>query len=431
MKNKGFLCLVLAFLSPILILGQNVSIVGETNEPNALVRLLAYDDMLTCCQTQLAETQSDKDGKFVLKATVEEITPVDIAVGIERVDFIICPNSSYDIRISVSKREPGVSYYETEPPTMYINSINDGGFYQQYSEVDDMVNGFIYFNIDKIMYGNDLSLLEEIDNQLYKRFGKIKFKYTNDLVRYRKATVESVVNRKKVLNEYFDNQEVLYSHPTYMMVFNDVFKSDFNDADFLSRNPQLAELITLNRIYEKFENKKYDKKTALKALDDIKKSSKYQKNKDVATSFAKLVNDLTYDSEAPDFALMDKSGKTVKLSDYQNDMVLLQFVDRYSPLSKHEFEELNKLQKQWNDTIQVVTIATSETFADNVQIFDNQGYKWQILNLGDNILLLEKYHVKMFPSYVILKKKGRVGMAPAPSPDHKLDIQVRRIYKYL
>ena len=120
----------------------------------------------------------------------------------------------------------------------------------------------------------------------------------------------------------------------------------------------------------------------------------------------------------------------VQLSDYQDDMVLLQFVDRYSPLNEHEFSVLNELQKQWNDTIQVLTIATKETFDDYVQLFEKQGYKWQLLNLDFNIVLLEKYHIVMFPSYVILKKNGRIGMAPAPAPDHNLENHVRRISRY-
>ena len=89
------------------------------------------------------------------------------------------------------------------------------------------------------------------------------------------------------------------------------------------------------------------------------------------------------------------------------------------------------LHKQWNDTIKLVTIATKETFDDYVQLFDNQHYDWQLLNLDNNILLLEAYHVKTYPAYVILKSKNRIGMAPAPSPNHYLDAQVRRISKYL
>ena len=129
--------------------------------------------------------------------------------------------------------------------------------------------------------------------------------------------------------------------------------------------------------------------------------------------------DLSYDSDAPQFSLKDKDGKTVKLSDYQNDMVLLQFVNRVSPMIDREFGVLNELQNQWNDTIQVVTIASSEAFDNYVQLFEKQGYK-----------LLEDYHVKTYPAYVILKRKNKIGMAPAPAPEQYLDFHVRRISKY-
>lgn len=431
MRSKLSLLLLLAVFMPLFALSQNVRIVGKTNRPNTLVRLLTYDNMLTCWQTQIAENQSDKEGKFVLEATVNEITPVEIAVGLERVDFIICPDADYDIEISIAERQADMSYFDAEPPTMYINTINDGGFYAQYLAVSDIVDQFIYDNVEKIVRGRNLKILDELDNQIDKSVGQIKFKYVNDLVKYRKASVMLTVNKRKVMTECFDNQEVLYLLPAYMEVFQELFNTDINDADFLSRNPQLAELITMNNIKKAFFSNVYDKKTALKALDNIKKSSKYQKNKAIATNIEKQFNDLTYNAEAPAFLLKDKNGNTVQLSDYQDGMVLLQFVDRYTPLNEPEFFKLNELQKQWNDTIQVVTIATKEWFESYTQLFEKQEFKWQLLNLGDDILLLEKYHVRLFPAYVILKKKGRVGMAPAPAPDHNLENHVRRISKYL
>ncbi|MBO2522673.1 MAG: hypothetical protein CW336_02285, partial [Bacteroidetes bacterium] len=217
----------------------------------------------------------------------------------------------------------------------------------------------------------------------------------------------------------------------YMEVLAELFKSSVRNDDFLSRNPQLAEVVEMMNLRKSFYANQQNKNQILSSLEKIEKTSKYQKNKVVAKNMAKQMEDLSYDSKAPDFSLKDKTGKLVKLSDYQDDMVLLQFVDSYSPLNEHEFAILNELQKQWNDTIQVVTIATKNSFDDYVQLFDNQGYKWQLLNLGDNILLLEDYHVMLYPAYVILKRKNRIGMAPAPSPDHNLDKHVRRIYKYL
>ena len=96
----------------------------------------------------------------------------------------------------------------------------------------------------------------------------------------------------------------------------------------------------------------------------------------------------------------------------------------------HQFETLKEFSRQWQDTINIVTIATKECFNDYVQIFKDKEYKWTLLNLEDDILLLENYQIKTFPDYVIIGKNNKIGMAPAPSPDQYLDYHVRRLHNY-
>ena len=430
MKNKRLFGLILVLLSPIFMLGQNITIVGKTNVSNALVRLLTYDEMLTCELTKAAETQSDKDGKFTLRTDINEITPAQIAINLERVDIILKPNGNYDFEIIIPEKVEG-SYFEKEQPVLKINSINDDGFYSQYLATQAFIDDYLYDNFDKIYRSRKTSLLDTLDNQIDKNIGKIENDYINDFIKYRKASVMMTLNTKKTIAEYFDNQEVLYSQAAYMDVLAELFKSNGRNDDFLSRNPQLAEVVEMMNLRRSFYANPQNKNKILSSLENIEKSSKYQKNKVVAKNLAKQIEELSYDSKAPSFSLKDKNGRVVKLSDYQNDMVLLQFVDTYSPLIEHEFATLKDLQKQWNDTIQVVTVATKESFESYIQLFEKQGFRWQLLNLGDNILLLEDYHVRTFPAYIILKTKNRIGMAPAPSPDRFLDKQVRRISKHL
>ena len=429
MRNK-LVVLILALL-PMLVVGQNVTITGRTNRPNALVRLLAYEEMFTCRQTQLVETHADKDGRFTLQTTVGEITPAQIAVNLERVDIILCPDGKYDLEVIIPATDGRVSYFEKEQPTLKLNLAEDGGFYSQYIDTELIINDFIYNNFDRIYRGRKLSLLDSLDFQIARNAGEIQSKYIKDFIKYRKAAVVTAVSSRKAMTEYFDNQEVLYLQAAYADAFAELFKNDVSDRDFLSRNQQLAELIAMSGQQKKYNANPSEKQSVLNYLENIVKSSKYKQNKTVAANLTKQVEELSYDSKAPGFALKDKEGKVVKLADYQNDMVLLQFVDGYSDLLEHEFATLKSLEQQWADTIRVVTIATQEAFDDFVQLFDKQGFGWQLLNLGDNILLLEDYHVFTFPNYFILKKKGRVGMAPAPSPDHQLEKHVRRIGRYL
>ena len=429
MQNKRLIGLILAFLCPIFMLGQNVTIVGKTNVPDALVRLMAYDEMFTCEQTKIAETHSDKEGKFTLKAEIKEITPAQIAVNLERTDIILSPNGKYNIEITIPNQKD-VSYFEREKPTLKINSIDDGNLFLQYTDIQSFIDDYLYQNFNIIYKGRKMSLLDTLDRQITRNFGKIENKYINDFIKYRKAAVLMTANPAKTKTDYFDKQEVLYSQAAYMDVLTELFKSNGRNDDFLSRNWQIGELVEMMNLKKSYYSNPQSKNQVLASLEKIEKSSKSLKNRLVAKNVKKQITELSYDSPAPAFALKDRNGNTVQLSDYKNDMVVLQFVDHLTPLVEQEFYALNELKKQWGDNVKIITIATNESFDEYLQLFDNQKYKWPLINLYFNILLLEDYHIKTYPAYVILKKDNRIGMAPAPSPEQYLDYHVKRIANY-
>ena len=429
MRNKRLFGLILAFLCPIFMLGQNVTIVGKTNVPDALVRLMAYDEMFTCEQTKIAETHSDKEGKFTLKAEIKEITPAQIAVNLERTDIILSPNGKYNLEITILNQKD-VSYFEREKPTLKINSIDDGNLFLQYTDIQSFIDDYLYQNFNIIYKGRKMSLLDTLDRQITRNFGKIENKYINDFIKYRKAAVLMTANPAKTKTEYFDKQEVLYSQAAYMDVLTELFKSNGRNDDFLSRNWQIGEIVEMMNLKKSYYSNPQNKNQVLSSLEKIEKSSKSLKNRLVAKNIKKQITELSYDSPAPAFALKDRNGNTVQLSDYKNDMVVLQFVDHLTPLVEQEFYALNELKKQWGDNVKIITIATNESFDEYLQLFDNQKYKWPLLNLCFNILLLEDYHIKTYPAYVILKKDNRIGMAPAPSPEQYLDYHVKRIANY-
>lgn len=429
MRNKRIFGLFLAFLCPIFMFGQNVTIVGKTNVPDALVRLMAYDEMFTCEQTKIAETHSDKEGKFTLKAEIKEITPAQIAINLERTDIILSPNGKYNLEITIPNQKD-VSYFEREKPTLKINSIDDGNLFLQYTDIQSFIDDYLYQNFNLIYKGRKMSLLDTLDRQITRNFGKIENKYINDFIKYRKAAVLMTANPAKTKTEYFDKQEVLYSQAAYMDVLTELFKSNGRNDDFLSRNWQIGELVEMMNLKKSYYSNPQSKNQVLASLEKIEKSSKSLKNRLVAKNVKKQITELSYDSPAPAFALKDRNGNTVQLSDYKNDMVVLQFVDHLTPLVEQEFYALNELKKQWGDSVKIITIATNESFDEYLQLFDNQKYKWPLLNLYFNILLLEDYHIKTYPAYVILKKDNRIGMAPAPSPEQYLDYHVKRIASY-
>ena len=455
--KRNVLLLLILLLNIGSVFSQNVIIKGSSNKPNSLVRLLTFNDMLTCEQTTIFETKSDEKGNFSIEADIEEITLAQIAVNLERVDILLKPNSNYEIEILVPEQD-NVSYFERQQPTLKMIEAKDDELYYQYYMSDMIIDDFVLNNFNQLYRGRKLSLLDTLDVVINKELGEIKSDYVKNNIRYRKAAVQMMVNNdnaKKVINQYFNKQEILYSQAAYMNLFHEVFENylnsrQFNPSDirdllcadygrfvnflqekdvFLSDNKNLAELIiawNLKRMYYEMPD---EKSLILNYLNIISQNSKNQNNKEIVNDIIKQIHRLSFNSDAPDFSLKDVNGNIVKLSDFKDDLLLLQFVDQATSMTDYQFGMLDELSQQWQDTIQIISISTEKYFDDYRQMFEDKGYKWLLLDL-DDILILEKYQIKTFPDYVIIGKNGKIGMSPAPSPDQYLDYHVRRLYNY-
>jgi peroxiredoxin len=459
MKKKSIFALILLSLISNIAVSQNVKIKGNANVPNALVRLLTYDDMLTYEQNLVSETKSDDKGDFFIETEISDVTMAQIAVNLERVDLLIKPDATYELEISIPEQKDDVSYFERENPSLKIININDDELYSQYHVSNMIIDDFIYNNFNQLYRNRRLSLLDTLDVAIKRIIPEIKSDFVKDNIRYRKAAIQMVVNNdngKKVVNQYFNKQDVLYSNPAYMSLFHELFANYlssglFNASEmrrmlyedygvfmtylkgkdvFLAENQNLAELVVaynLKRMFYEFQD---DRIVILEKLKSIAQNTKNQKNKNVVNDILKQIDRLSFNSEAPDFSLEDVNGNIVNLTDYKDNMLLVQFVNKVSSMTDYQFELLKDFSNQWQDTIQVVTIATKESFNDFEKMFEEKNYKWKLLNLENEILLLEKYHVRTFPDYVIIGTNGKIGMSPAPSPEQYLDFHVRRLYKY-
>ena len=461
---RKYILLISLFFS-LNLFSQNISIKGSVKSADdkklsgALIRLLTYNDMLTYEQTTIYETHSDEEGKFIIETDIDDVVLAQIAVDLERVDMLLKPNSSYEIEIVIPKQEEYVSYFERQNPNIKIINSDDDNLYYQYYMSDLIIDDFIINNFNKIYRSRQLSMLDSLDNQIEKELGEINSDFIKDNIRYRKAALQMVINNdnaKKVINQHFNKQKILYSHPAYMNLFQEIFSNylssnQFHPSDirnllydnydsflkyingkdvFLAENQELAEIIiawNLKRMYYEMPD---DKAQILTYINNIAQNTKNQKNKKIVDDILKQIDRLSFNSDAPTFALKDSDGNLIKSSDYKDDIVLLQFVNKVSDMTDYQFKILKDLSEQWNDSVKIITIATIDSFDDFKQLFDNKGYKWELLNLGNDIMLLEKYQVKIFPDYIILGKDNKIGMAPAPSPDQELDFHMIRIYNY-
>jgi len=435
---------------------QNVTITGRSNKTNTLVRLFAYEDLLNDYGSLLDQGKTDVQGNFILEGQVRQILPARIYVGLEYVDLTLSPNATYDIEIIVPEKQGNTSYFEKELPTIRVKRASDKGVYRQMVLAEEIVNAYLIEHFNQIYRGRQLRYLDSIQNTINRELPDLKSDYVKNHIRYKLAAIRLAISAdggKKVVNEFYDGQPVLYTQSAYVDLFKELFDGQFNkpvydlgklndafaegpmsfkkylDNDpLMAKNPRLAELITIYNLQKLCYGDRRTSQNAKEHLNYIKAQTKYAEHKPIITNFFAKFNRLAAGASATDFTLKDSNGKDISLSDYKGGLVLLHFVDGMSPISERQFSELRDLHRQWQDTVQILTIATHDQMPFFKQQFDEKRIDWPLLDLGDQILLLEAYNVRTFPEYILIRKGTKIGEAPAPSPERYLDERVRRLY---
>lgn len=435
---------------------QNVTITGRSNKTNALIRLFAYEDLVNETGILLNQSQTDAMGHFILEGSVKQILPARIYIGLEPVDLILTPNANYDIEIIVPEKKEDVSYFEKELPTIRVKRATDKGIYRQVIYSEEIINGYMTEHFNQIYRGRQLRYIDSIQNAISREVPDIKSDYVKSHNRYKIAAIKLGISSdggRKIIKDYFDEQLVLYTQNAYIDLFKELFDGYFNSAAYdshllsdafgegpaalkkylntdplMANNPQLAELITIYNLQKLCYGDRGTSRLAKDHLNYLKSQTKYTEHKTIISDFFAKYDRLAPGTDAPEFTLKDRDGKDISLSDYKNGLVLLQFVDGASPVSERQFAELRSLHHQWQDSVQILTIATHDRMDFFKQQFMEKKQDWPLLDLGDNILLLEAYNVRTFPEYILIRKGNKIGEAPAPSPERYLDERVRKMY---
>lgn len=454
--KRNIITLVFALLA-FVASAQSVTLTGRTNKTDALMRLFTYKDFLNETGILIDQSRSDDKGYFILEGEVKQVLPARIYVGLEYVDLVLSPNATYDIEIIVPEQKDNVSYFEKELPTLRVKRASDQGLYRQLVYSEEIINGYLIEHFNQIYRGRQLRYIDSIQNTINKEVPDINSEYVKAHNRYKIAAVRLGISSdggKKVIKDYYDGQTVLYTHSAYMELFKELFDGYFNSAAYdshllnqafaeghtafktyldtdplMARNPRLAELITIYNLQKLCYGDRNTSRLAKEHLNHIKSQTQYAEHKTIIADFFTKYNRLAVGSDAPEFTLNDAEGKEVSLCDFKGGLVLLQFVEGPSPFNERQFAELRSLHHQWQDTVQILTIATHEKMSVVKQYFEEKRQDWPLLDLGDNILLLEAYNVRTFPEYILINRNNKIGEAPAPSPERYLDERVRRMYK--
>lgn len=454
---KKRLAIFLFILFTLTVFSQNATIVGTASgQPGKLVRIIDYADQFSRLEHTIAQTQTNISGEFFMQIEVSKTTFAFLALDLEKGEFYLSPGASYEFNILTDTVLRKQSIFDRLPLNFTLVATDDG-IQLAIEEFNIAYNDFIYNNIKNIYRSKDKSVVMNFVVEMQEKYANNQPDYVSNYVDYSLASLlwlSKKESNRQILENYFINKPVLYDNIQYTDFFKEFFKNYFdnekiytyeefilaiNNAEPISivdklliRDEQLAldrrirEIVVMLLLSRNYYNRDVNKERIISKLIDISHNSEYKENRVIAENFIIKLQELQKGTIAPGFTLIDSNNSSVSLDDFNGKFVLLSFVKEDCNICNFHTQLLNDIKKQNGDKFEIVTIIVGDNIDKLAMFAQKNGYNWPILKLGDNILLLEDYKIRAYPSYIFINPDGTIAYANLPMPDENMDMYLLR-----
>lgn len=149
------------------------------------------------------------------------------------------------------------------------------------------------------------------------------------------------------------------------------------------------------------------------------------KNERYLTKLKRMYDDMErlYNaSEAPDFKLKNELGEWVSLSDFQGQIVYIDFWDTYCAPCIDQFKNYDKaFHAKYPDIVHVYVCSSNDEkrWKSDIKKYDLQGINL-IVSSQEKEKLFDNYVVKAFPHYVLISSNGKVFKNGCERPSEML-----------
>ncbi len=444
---------------------QDVEITGHVAGfgPQSLIRVQVYADQFSQLEKTLAATHADIHGNFRLTFPVKQTTYVMLYVNLKHTGFYLKPGGIYHLNIKQDSAARFASPFEEIPLRVQMHAKDDS-LNTEIVAYDRLYSRLIINHFRDIYQFHDWQPVENFEDTVRRRFGKTRSAYLQQYIHYSEASLvwgSRTKSLHEIVASYFAGHPVLYRNVQYTNLFLDFFRAYFESTvkrpvtkdrlqqivplrnlkmldNLFAEDPalsadarvrQLTEMVQLAKYFPDHDFSHADINALFK---QIAATSPYPENRLVAKDYLKRLNILQPGTPAPSFVLPDFMGKEYALKDFRGKFVLLSFVNTHCPVCNYQINKLKGISQSLDENFTNLTIVVGKVTRNFMQEVQPTHRRWPFLLLGRNILLLEKYQIVTYPSYVLINPQGRILMAPAPMPGQSLGQRIAiwmRAYK--
>jgi len=454
---KTFRFFALLFLSLFTFLpgmAQKIWISGQgKGYSNSEIRVFRISDPVTKSHIPVATMVCDTSGRFSFSYDSRPPETIVLRTGIYYLALYV--DEAKDMKLLLpdfeARNEEDRQNSFFEETKMVPEVVSDTENVNNYIRKFDLVYDPLFNRVaDRIMYNTKKKDIPSLIEQL-NSFSATGTPFFKSYVRFRLMMLNQVASgeyqgRKEdsvLVNQYFHPENRAYSELIEQM-FNKYFrslssgnlKSQFNSA-FISGSPvkmkevikkdgkavndQLEEYIILVNLFNEYFDSwlQHDKIIEMLNLLRISGSSDYIRK--LADSIIIKLNALNDGSVPPGLTLKDESGKMFSLDQLNGKYVILTFATSDNAFSVAEYSILRGWYDKFKKDLAVVTVLRDRDFKTAVKRLQGMGFDWVMLDGSGADLEEYMYDVRIYPSFILLGRDGRIAIRQCPFPSENLE----------
>lgn len=451
-----FLFLTIFSLLSYALMALPITIYGHSGAANNFVfRLYVQEDAISGLKKVADQERPDENGDFMLGFEAQNIQEVSIMVGMQSMSFFVIPGQSYYLNFDKITLENQNVFLPQEPLAVQFKhedllNIAIDGFNYDYQN-------FIEKNFLRITKYREHSKFKAYETAVWSKFQETPFqdtlakKFFENYISYRLADIQLATHIKKkeeLALKYLTHQTISMNNPAYTDFFIKYFKnylSEWNggssldeiktllnkQADFkhiddiLGKNPVLVEekireLVFLYILKQSYYKKSFSKKAINTFLEDRALYSKYSQHRKIAQHLKTKLNRFEKGNKLPSFNLKDMHGQEKNWQSYKGKPTYLMFVNPNCQTCEMDIRIIKNLMKEYSNLIQFVAIYTGYDQEKSKEWVEKQKANWDFLWFKNNYSLLNEYHIKTYPKYILADENGQVSYYFPPKPRENL-----------
>ena len=447
--------IVLFLLVTINLKSQTTIITGNAqDQADKLVRVIVYDDLFSGLEKTIVSSSTDQFGDFAFKIDIDHSQFAFLSLELDKGQFYLSSGSSFRFEIPLDTNLNKGSVFDRLPLSFELFA-DDGGLQTSIEEFNIKYNNFVYNNVNRIYRTKDNSVVNNFIDQINENYSNDRSTYFYNYVNYTLASLKwlsRIKSNQEILGEYFINKNVLYHNIQYCEFFKEFFKSYFNSEKvfryedlipvlnqsksitplielisrdtLLSKDSRIVELASMLIMSRYYYDRNVNKRSVIKKLTEISVNSSFSENRLIAANYIRVLTSLESGTKAPNFDLRDASGNNVSLKNYEGKFVLLAFVDNDCQMCEYHMNLINDLKNQLG--FDVISIVSGTANDELIEFAGDRNYNWPIVSIDNDILLLEDYKVKVFPTYIFINPDGTIAYVHLPMPEESMELYIKR-----